>query len=489
MRKLSWWKTSISVLVLIMAGLPILFFWNEWRVEREWQRYEEEARERGVKLLLTEFAASPIPEEENFAALPMWKAVFTQKPAPDPFKLPDPPAGTQMPPTFGDPIKGESIDLAAWQNYFQKVGFLKETSSEPARDVLSALDHFAPQFEEWNSGLSRPRCRFPLDLAKGAEMPLPHLSVFTSNMKLLMLRMQAHQALGDTTAALVDFRAALRSYHCLTNEPTLISGLVRISMLRMVISAVGDGLKAQVWKDGELKDIQAALGEVRLCPDYRLAMGSEHGFVNSVMDSIVKMSVRQRGEFFTQLSSGGTGSHSSSHYNGGAFALIPRSVFRQNQLRANRYMDELVAKADMTNSRFDPNLATPSALSANADWERMYYFAYSILTSAYGIAAERYVFAQTRLDQARLACALERRRLARGSFPETLNDLIPEFIEDEPRDPYARAPYHYQRLEGKSFLLYGVGENGRDDGGAIDRGKKETHQPDDVWLYAPANGA
>lgn len=42
MRKLSWWK----VVILILAGLTALFFLNEWRVERQWQRYAEDARKR-----------------------------------------------------------------------------------------------------------------------------------------------------------------------------------------------------------------------------------------------------------------------------------------------------------------------------------------------------------------------------------------------------------------------------------------------------------
>jgi len=489
MRKLSWWKVTI----LVLGGLVALFYWNEWRVEWQWQHYVVDARKRGVKLLLTDFAQPSIPAEENFAVLPMWTQVFAQNGSANPFKLPDLPGAAKGPPGFGDPIKGESMDWVAWQTYFQKVGFLKRISAEPARDVLSALDHYAPQFEEWNRGQSRPKCRFPLDLAKGAEMPLPHLPVFQSITKLFALRLRAHLALGDTTAALMDFRMALQGYHRLANDPTMISGLVRVSMLSMLVAAVGDGLRDRAWGDAELREIQAALGTMRLCADYGLAMESEHGFLNTVMDSVVGMAAPQRGRYVARwLRAFDSNFGDLNEVNSSrsfAFALIPRSIFRQNQLRANHYLEELLAQADVTTGQFDPDRPTPSALSADpGDWEHLYYFAFARSEPVYAHIERWYILMQTRLDHARLVCALERYRMARGTYPENLTDLVPEFIAAEPRDVYARAPYHYQSLKGKSFRLYGVGENRQDDGGTLDRKKSETRQPDDVWLYAPPDG-
>jgi hypothetical protein len=267
----------------------------------------------------------------------------------------------------------------------------------------------------------------------------------------------------------------------------MITGLVRISMLSMLIAAVGDGLRDRVWKDAELREIQASFADVHLCADYCAAIGSERGFLNTEMDSIMRMSARQRGQHigrwaknlkFAGLNEASAGSS--------AFALIPRSVFRRNQLRANSYLEELLARADLSGGQFDPDRATPSALSADADiFERAYYFIFAVSLPVYTLIEQRYLVLQTRLDQVRLACALDRYRLARKTYPEHLADLVPEFIEIEPKDVYAHAPYHYQNLKGKSFRLYGVGENRKDDGGTLDRKKSETHQADDVWLHAP----
>lgn len=65
-----------------------------------------------------------------------------------------------------------------------------------------------------------------------------------------------------------------------------------------------------------------------------------------------------------------------------------------------------------------------------------------------------------------LAFALRAHRLKYGAYPADLAALAPEFIPTIPTDPFARnAPLHYQR-KGSAYLLYSVGPDGKDDGGA-----------------------
>jgi hypothetical protein len=73
---------------------------------------------------------------------------------------------------------------------------------------------------------------------------------------------------------------------------------------------------------------------------------------------------------------------------------------------------------------------------------------------------------QTGLDQAVLACALERFRLARGEFPETLEALAPEFLTRIPRDVLHGQPPKYRRTEAGRYVLSSPGWNGTDHGGA-----------------------
>ncbi len=51
-----------------------------------------------------------------------------------------------------------------------------------------------------------------------------------------------------------------------------------------------------------------------------------------------------------------------------------------------------------------------------------------------------------------------------GKYPETLVELAPKYIDGIPKDPITNGEFRY-KSDGDGYLLYGVGYNGRDDGG------------------------
>lgn len=61
--------------------------------------------------------------------------------------------------------------------------------------------------------------------------------------------------------------------------------------------------------------------------------------------------------------------------------------------------------------------------------------------------------------------SLKRYRLKYGKYPASLSDLTPEFIPHIPLDPVDGKPLRYQLMADGTFLLYSIGQNGRDDGG------------------------
>ena len=160
MRKLPAWFRShpiVSILLALAALFAGTHFFLNWQSERRWQAYVKEGRARGVKFDLAEFAPPKIPDEENFAALPMMRAIM-QPGAKSPTALPD-----KDRPSFGNPLKGERLDWKKWQTFFKDAGFISETTDSAPRDVLRALEHYAPQFQEWSEWKTRHRCRFDLD--------------------------------------------------------------------------------------------------------------------------------------------------------------------------------------------------------------------------------------------------------------------------------------------------------------------------------------
>jgi hypothetical protein len=97
-----------------------------------------------------------------------------------------------------------------------------------------------------------------------------------------------------------------------------------------------------------------------------------------------------------------------------------------------------------------------------------------------GRLSEKFIFTQSTLNLACVACALERYRLAHGEFPETLDSLSKQFIEEIPHDVINDLPLHYRRTADGKFLLYSVGWDEKDDGGTPET-LSDPENGDWVW--------
>lgn len=93
---------------------------------------------------------------------------------------------------------------------------------------------------------------------------------------------------------------------------------------------------------------------------------------------------------------------------------------------------------------------------------------------------------QSSLDQARVACALERHHLARHAYPERLQDLLPAFTAQLPGDLSNHGQPLQYRKGVQGYRLYALGWDGLDQGGqvALDTQKPPRHnlkQGDWMW--------
>jgi hypothetical protein len=102
---------------------------------------------------------------------------------------------------------------------------------------------------------------------------------------------------------------------------------------------------------------------------------------------------------------------------------------------------------------------------------------------------------QTLVNEAYVVCALERYRLAHGSYPGTLDALVPQFADKLPRDLFGGGSAVKYRAEGAKFVLYSLGWNETDEGGIPalkDNGKNDLPgdlaQNDWVWPYQELGG-
>lgn len=92
-----------------------------------------------------------------------------------------------------------------------------------------------------------------------------------------------------------------------------------------------------------------------------------------------------------------------------------------------------------------------------------------------------YYISRSNLEAAVTMLALEAYRRDRGTYPQQLKNLVPEYLPRLPIDYLDSQPLRYRSLQ-NDYLLYSVGTNGKDDGGQDplqEAGYK--HRPDIVF--------
>jgi hypothetical protein len=160
-----------------------------------------------------------------------------------------------------------------------------------------------------------------------------------------------------------------------------------------------------------------------------------------------------------------------------ALNLYPVGWDYRSLVRGNRYIDEAVAQFDPARRRYFSDRPLPSAPSGTESLTQKIYNRYFEIVVPVG-PVKGYVRAATTTDHVRLACSLERFRMARGAYPEKLAELVPEFIPEIPAEIVNGEPYRYRRTDDGSFVLYSVGLDLHDDGGMVDPAQKDW-----VWRY------
>lgn len=102
------------------------------------------------------------------------------------------------------------------------------------------------------------------------------------------------------------------------------------------------------------------------------------------------------------------------------------------------------------------------------------------MNSAYHSAAMQTGRAIAGLRASRLAIFCELYRRKHGQLPETLDQLVPEFIEAVPLDPFDGKAMKYKH-DGNDVVIYSVNDNRKDDGGVLTPPHEKAEAPD--WGY------
>ncbi len=367
----------------------------------------------------------------------------------------------------------------------------RERPGVPGEDVLMAISHYEARLAQLRDAAQRPVSRFPLHYEDGINMRASHYTLLQSATVYLKLRALAELEVGRTDAAFEDMKLHFRLVAAIRSEPLAIAQLVRISMIDQALATIWQGMASHRWTDRQLADFQDELKKLDFLADYDLCMRFER---LPAFETLQYME-RSRDPIYFRNISGSSWGLEEPLRNGKAWAKIyrwmPSGWFEQNE----------ASYAALSLQRGSCRASPSESFVPIDDWRRRcdrllsdpndqapYHFLAIRLIAWGSTSSPSFIHTEANVRLARTACALERERIARGSYPETLDSLAPRFIPAVPVDVINGGRLKYRRTDDQHFVLYSIGWNGKDDGGEVGLtrgGNVDAREGDWVWKYPP----
>lgn len=463
-------KRLLSIF-LVLAGLLVLFHLIEnWRGSRAMAKWREAAVSAGMPQTLEEMAPPKFPEAENFATHPSIADAIAGR---------EGQGGPVLPAVFSDGEmyraweEGKQVDLEA----------LKRTLK--VADLGSLLSPFDAQLQGLEEASLRPHCR----LMSTYDDNVPALLGMRQRARVLSLRAILALRDGSSETALGDVLTILRVAKHLRQEPHLISQLLRIAYVKLSFQPIWEGLAGHQWNDQQLSRLQDALTGIDLLESWRRSWIAESIYSRGQMAKMADAPIWPRPHIFGDSASGG--GRLADYL---SVALIPKGWIYQNLISIDRQnRAQFIDVIDPARHFLDAR----GSERASKTWAQTPRSPYTMLAKLYIVdnSAQniRLGQAQSTLDQALIACGLERYLLAHKTYPERLDDLIPVLGTKPPVDIVGETSIHYQKASRDSYLLYSIGWNGADEGGKAvfdsqQPSRRLLEQGDWVW-FGPTNKA
>lgn len=439
-------RRVLKGVVLLLVAALVAHAANVLRHQRAIARLEKDARARGEPLSLAELAAAcqaPIPDSNN-AALPLlaqwkerdpeyWQAFLDGKAE---LGQPRPHAIDPQVPLLGAKAKPVLPGVAL-----------------PPEALAAAEAHLKAQaghLEALHAALTRPAARFPIRLTNGFTMLLPHLAGLKGESQLLRLESVVAIERGDPNRALRALDAMARLGNLASDEPMLISQLVRIACQAATIAGAEHLLSRWALAAPQLDQLAATADLLQSTGLLRRALLGERA---SALDFL-----KARATQFEAIS-GSPGSGSGLRW----LSAVGLTLGDQQLLLES--LSEGIALADTP---------LPGMLEGYAELQqrtqaRTRGFPPKLFTSMLLPALEKIPEKFANLEAKRrtllTAIALERHRLAHdGRLPGRLEELVPRFLPAVPQDAFAEGPLLYRALP-SGYVVYSVGPDRQDNRG------------------------
>lgn len=482
--KLLFW-TAIIILLAVITNLTM-----DLASENSWKKVQRQMSAQGESLDFANYIPKPIPDDRNFALAPIVASSYSEflDPSGKAFFPPKTDITNQLDMNIYDYegktefptnhligwVQGEKTDLRAQQMYYRALAAetnlfqIPPQPGSPAQDVLLALSKYDSNIDKLKIACRLPDSRFPLNYGD-FEILQPQLQLC---IQMLNLRAIAELQNGQSQPALDDIETSLRLIESIRTEPFVYSGLDRVQWFTGTIQPIWEGLNEHTWSSAQLDRLNKDLQEFDFVSDYKFDLRGqlacdlrdlEYVRYTRRLDLYLDYNMSAYDELNRSYSDGFITTRQKILYH-----AIPNWFFYQNEINlVKAYQNWALPIVDTKKEIISPDAENTAEHQVEIELSNPSLNQKFLLWCFVGVpdVSMHFAFSQDAVNMARIACALELYRLEYGDYPQTLNILVPRFIDNVPHDVINGQPLKYHVSSDGKYVLYSVGWNKIDDGG------------------------
>jgi hypothetical protein len=270
---------------------------------------------------------------------------------------------------------------------------------------------------------------------------------------------QAHR--GNIAAAVESCRACLNAARSLGDEPFLISQMIRIACVAVACDMVERTLAQGEAREADLAALQKLLVEEEKHPTLLVGLRGERAGMNDLFTKLGD------GTMTMEMLVGPGGLNVADLDLTTRLFGFTRSNIHREHVRSLELMNRMVDAARLP--AHEQSLAIQAVetdLRAQVPTAPLMRLLFPAVQNVARTSQRKTALVRSLM----VLVAVERYRLKRGKWPDTLEDLKPDFLKAIPLDPFDGKPIRYLK-RGDGVTVYSVGHDGVDNGGTIDRSK------------------
>lgn len=393
-------------------------------------------------------------DSENFFADPLWIELFTSERSKEQWKINqwEKPLTEQEMERLKSLLPEKTIIPESRAGALMRLKKILHETSDPklslqaAYLIIDIAQPATPVLTKISELSSRPSASAPINYQEGFGASIPHVLSSIGLGQVLGSTSLAKLSIGDAQHAADDIVEIIALQKSLINEPLCIPFLVRQSLILIAIDSINRGIHLHQWTEATLSFFQQQLGEIHLRKDLSFCLRGERACATALLESAKNHASKDyplptESPLLVRISST-------------PFFLIQLSNYCRTIQNTLENLERPEGKPWNIGVPIFPEV---ELLKHSNRLQQACNILSIIALPTLKDLPFKTAECQTQVDQTLIACAFERYRIAHGSYPTSLDQLVPEYLAKLPNSPITGKPMNYSLKADGSFLLWSPG--------------------------------